>query len=825
MNRKHANRHSLFVIGLLAGALSASAAEGLLPGYLTDPGANWKEQKTDGYQTPAHLKYPYVATHYFAPTLNEGEKLTLGYYVTDFDHSATRFGDTSKRFDVCFRVTSDRGSTFTDFTVKNVPAGDGAFTFPALPVGEHIVGVRCVERGSNLSSHTVWSEFRVIRPGSLDIPASATRVMTAADLKAYGLRNDGDYERVVIVGEGDPKAFMTAAKKNFYTGNKDFRAHNRKLVDDYLAAHPHADAKGRPGYAVYTMGWKGVPTDRAYSSCRVVYDQGYDKAAVAAIAATNSVGLQKFLDDAKAAGFRKAKLLPGVYRVSHEYTLSVPDRFMLDLNGATLKLNGHVGCSSMMVKLAAVTDSHLVNGTLDGDYFEHDYDAKDSQGSEWVCGYSIRAASRYCSVENVTVRNITGYGGCNGAGSEGEGLLVRGKPFLTRGGWIGLVGKVKEGKKTVSEKLVPGGLDAKGEVDATDAFQWTTPYRDIGCFHGIGFLTVAKFLGYRGVATRGWNYVVAFYDAEKKFLSREVAFQYRDVLVPPDATYARFSFEVQGEKEAHDTGMSIYELKIPCNCVVAHCVYDRCRAVGHASSDMRNFLFLENEFMHSGESLATCAYDAEDGWDSMQDVLYLRNRFHDNYRSDFVTCAGHNLQLVGNTMRIHLHPRTFSPYVVSNDCGSASFTCGRRTRTGYARYFDNEFRSVSLGSNEYQGWDVVIEGLELGKGGVVSGGMNGRYRNCRFTDCEATPGNAEKCVFKGCTSGLGRWVKGRWADCTVEDCTIGRYASTNLYVNCAFPGTSFKSAVKSSERFVKCDLTGAKFAKGFEASFENCKGR
>ena len=333
------------------------------------------------------------------------------------------------------------------------------------------------------------------------------------------------------------------------------------------------------------------------------------------------------------------------------------------------------------------------------------------------------------------------------------------------------------------------------------------------------FLTVAKFLGYQGVATRGWNYVIAFYDAEKRFLSREVAFQYRDVFVPPAATFARFSFEVQGEKEAHETGLSIYMLKIPRNCVVAHGVYDRCRAVGHASAAMRGFLFLENAFRHPGEALETCAYDAEDGWDGMQDVLYLRNRFHDNNRSDFVTCAGHNFQLVGNEMRIGLHPRTFSPYVVSNVSSRASFACGARTRTGYARYFDNKLASVALGSDKYLDWDVVIDGLEIGAGGKVTGGMNGRFRNCRFADCEAAPGNAENCTFTNCTSGLGRWVKGRWTDCTVVNCEIDRRASTNLYVNCAFPGTTFKSATKSSERFVGCDLTGATFGKGFECDF------
>ena len=799
-------------------------AEGLLPGYLTDPTANWKELPSDGYVTPDHLKYPYLSTYYVKPTLVEGESCKIAFYVTDFDHSLWRFGDGTRRFDVTLRLTTDR-RTFRTESVKDVPSGDGAFDLGKLPVGDYIVGVVARDRLNGLCSHTVWQEFRVVGKSSLEIPSSKTKVVSSADLKAYGIVADPGYERVKLVEVPEDPAIHH--KNNFYVKNKELAEMYRKFIDDYLAQHPHKAPGGTPGYTVYAPSWKGVALDRAYQRRRVVYDPDYDKARVAAEAEANSLGFARLVAEAWTNGFRKIVLAPGTYRVSHKHTLAIPDGTTLDMNGAVLKLNGFVGEKSLMVKLAAVTDAHLVNGTLEGDYWEHDYDAKESGGSEWVCGFSIQAMSRYCSVERVNIRLITGYGGCNGSGKEGPGVIIRGEPFYNVGAWLSVGGK--------TGPMEPGGLAADGSVDASDKAQWTSPFTDITAFVPWKFLTVNKALGYQGIRTRGWNYVVAFYDAEKKFLSREVAFQYRDVLVPLDAVYARFSIEVANEEEAKKNDLSISLWKNPKNCAVAHCVYDRCRAVGHASAGMKNFLFDENEFMHSGESLATCAYDAEDGWDQMQDVLFVGNNFHDNNRSELLSCAGHNFMMVKNHARISLSARTFSPFVAENDCVSANFPCGNRTRTGYARYLGNTYRkSLTLGGehSEYKDWDAVISDLAFPPAGstnrlVITGGATGRFRNCTFRNQEIRIPTAERCTFADCQTGMMRWSNGRWMDCVATNCTFTRTWSTNVFVNCSFPDCKFQSAMQAPQKFVGCDLTGMTFSKRLDPApeFENCKGQ
>ena len=119
---------------VLATVLTAGIAfaEPVLPGYLTDPTANWKELAPDGSALPASLRYPYIAVHSVKPTFFVGEKCVLGWYVTDFDHSLVRFGDESFRFDVELKLTTDRAN-FTSRWQRNVPSRDGEFDLGALP--------------------------------------------------------------------------------------------------------------------------------------------------------------------------------------------------------------------------------------------------------------------------------------------------------------------------------------------------------------------------------------------------------------------------------------------------------------------------------------------------------------------------------------------------------------------------------------------------------------------------------------------------------------------------------------------------------------------
>ena len=792
----------LFAGPLCVGWLFAAP---VLPGYQTDPSANWKELTPENAKTPDSLKYPYVSVYYVKPTLVSGEHATIRWYATDFDHSLVRFGDASRRFDVELKLTTDR-TAFRRWTKRNVPSGDGTFDLGELPVGSYFVGVKCRDRQNGLDSHTVWQEFRVVKKSFLGISPRNTLVVDDAMLARYGIRGGGDVERLCPI----------EVEKGEKSLKKDF-------VDTYLASHPHVDAAGRPGYAVYVPARQGVPVDRAFAFRRVVYDKGYDRTKAAAVAEANSLGLQRLLDVAASNGFRKVVMKKGVYRVSHKSTLSIPDRFTFDLGGATLKLNGHAGCGAMMVKLAAVTDSHLVNGTLEGDYYEHDYESKESKASEWVNCFNICSMSRYSSVENVNCVNVTGYGGCVGCGKEGPQPEAA-CPYK----W--LVGRHIE--LTRGKPFAAGALDPKtGRVNGRDPDQWASGFVDVSSQVPWNYLQIGRFGGYQGSKMNGWCYVAAFYDASTNFISGEVAHQFRHVLIPANAKFLRVSVGATNATHAAELG-PVQTLKWPRNCSIERCRFERCRAVGIAPNHMSNFLFGENEVLRSGESLATCGFDAEDGWDCMQDVLLRGNYFHDNPDNEILTCAGMNFQFVGNRASIYLWPRTYSSYIASNECALLYVGIDSRLKTGYVRMEGNRVQKLVFGAqSDYRDWDLAIRDRTFDAADPraphsVVGGPCGRFSRCTFRGIDARVAACEACVFENAFVKEGALKpNGRWTDCQFKDSRFSAYLGSMFFVRTSFPG-SFVGSNNCKMTFVDCDLTGNRFGGDMfgKQTFVNCKG-
>ena len=792
----------IVAVAAVAGMAGSAFAQAVLPGYLTDPSAMREAVvKDSGYQTPERLKYPYVSTYYVKPTVTPDEVVKVGFFVTDFESSKIRFLDDSHRFTAYleYRRKADRpecdpyqgGRAQTPaapqqskvLTLKNLKSGDGEFKLGKLPVGEYEMRIWVVD-AKGRESHRVIHDFRVMEAADLRIPADKVYQMTAADLTAYGIRNDGDLEKIVIVDTNGVS----------------------KVVKEKRA--------GVPGYTVT------VPLDpktgkvpfQAYKKVTVEYDAGYDKAAVEAAAVATGAGIQKLLDEKAAAGFRKVVLLPGVYRISHEKPILVPDRMTLDLGGATLKENAFTGASALMVNITSGTDSHLVGGTLEGDYWTHDYKGSPNN-SEWCSGFQIGGDSWYSSVENVKVVDITGYGGQNGIAKDAKGWLSFFYENLP--------------------KFTSGGLDPKtGEIDASDAFRFTTDFADLRKItgeKGRRRLQISKHLGYQGRLTRSWQMTVCWYDAEKKFISSETCWQYREMWIPPTAAFLRVSIEEESVEAANKTELRLTAFRLPVNCAVKGCTFDHCRCVGYAASAMKNFLFDGNFFTHSGESAAKCAFDAEDGWDQMQDVYFIRNVFRENpVNNSILTCAGHNFILEKNDCDVYFWGRTHSPCVRGNAIGSATYRCDSRLRSGYGRFDDNTYaKGVNLGLNEGKGpsdgWDYVLSGLAFddGKGAFnIEVGRAGRMVNCTFRNLPVSVANAFACTFENCTDGSTyRSVPGgRWLDVTVKGCSFNRFYQTNAWERCHVTGSKLNGFAFGGLFAAKgCDFTDTSFF-GFDTA-------
>ena len=795
--------HLTSLAAAIAAAVSAAAAP-VVPGEFTDPTNLRKEAESregDWYVAPPHLRFPYIATYYVEPTVTTKQRVSIPFYVTDWDHSKVRFLDDSFRFTVrCKWIGPDGKAHETE--QRKVPSGDGAFDLGRLPAGDWNVCVWAVD-AKGIESHRVWHRFRVVEPKDLEIPESKTYRVTKKDLDAYGIRNDGDLGRKVLVEVALPAPG---------TKNHDSVRLALEAIDAYAKTNPPAPAKGRPGYAVLIPAHDGVPHVASWQRSRVIPDPGYDTNAVEQAAIATAEGLQRLLDDKAAAGFRKVVLAPGTYRVSAFRKIRLPDRFTLDLNGATVKENAFTGHGAVVFVIADVRDTHLVNGTIEGDYYEHDYEHSE-HNSEWPMGFHIDGDAIYCSVEGVTVRDITGYGAGNGMGrGTNDQLHVFYEGF---GNW---------------EK---GGLrPADGTVDETEEGRCTSGFRELKPqMLAAGWLQVSAYLGYQGVRGKAWQMTGCWYDAEKRFLCSETIFQYRPVPIPAGAAFLRVSLAADEPKDANDARIVTTLFHIPVGCTVRNCVFDRCRCVGYAASAMQDFLFEDNLFTHSGESSAKCAFDAEDGWDMMRDVTFRGNRCVDNpVNNRLLTCAGHNFVFERNKCGFYLWPRTFSPCVRDNEIDAAVFHSGARTRSGYARFERNLYEKALdvPAEHGYRGWDFAFSDLERSAACptnpfAIHFGVTARVVGGAFADRKIGLADVYGTRFTNCDmGGLG---SGRWYGAAVEGGRFFALRQTNLFERCTFKGVEFASPGGGEQTFEDCDLEDCRFGGLNVASlrFRNCR--
>ena len=471
------------------------------------------------------------------------------------------------------------------------------------------------------------------------------------------------------------------------------------------------------------------------------------------------IGLQRLLDDKKSDGYNKLKLLPGTYLVDASNTIFIPDEFTLDLNNATIKLNGFTGSNSLILSLNNTFNSHVINGIIEGDYYEHDY--KNSlDNSEWVNGVSIEGESKYSSFENLTIKNITGYGATNGiANSRDDSLSYSYLPPIS------------------IPQFTLGDIDRSSGHDITSYNRTTCDFIDISDYTNINYLTISRYLGYQGNSCNTWNLICHFYDSNKNYISSIDSYQYRRVFIPTTSKYLRVTIL----NEDYPTDLSIELFRIPTHCAFKNIKFENCRAVGLAQNAMKDMLVENCEFINCGQTLAKCAYDAEDGWDMMQDVTFISLNFHDNPNNDFLTCAGHNF-VIENMIsgKIHFGNRSNS-YVIRNNSNitSAYLDNSSHEKTGYVRVTNNSIKNgIIVSSPTDTQWPLIIKDCIIN--GRAEGSLNNYFIRC---DIGANLFSSESY----CNS-LG---KGNFINCTIHD-KNGDHNYGGNYYNCTLNNISGK---------------------------------
>ena len=742
------------------------------------------------------LEVPFISIYYVQPDVLTADDVKITFYVSDWHQSEVRLQDKSKRFNAFLSIT-DKQNRVRKFNLKDIPAGDHTFPVGKLPEGDYTLRLYARDVQGRYSP-SIYHEFRVRK--TYEIPADKIYKMIAADLKKYGICNTGDYgvfHYVDATGKDEPatKAIVEAAAAKL-------TAPDGKYLVIVGAEKTPADlliGKQCGAYDLPTPEW--LPNSFSRKTAKILYSPSYNMEKVEAESVQTGNGINQFLADMSAAGYRKVVFLPGVYRISESTTVSLPDNMTVDLNGATLKMNRGANKKTIMVRIRNKYDTHLENGMIEGDYFEHDYIA--APKPEWVHGIGITGESKYCSFKNLVVRYITGYGVVNGfGGADFEGFSVL---KFTPGTLDRTTGNAKAMEGLKISQMVPVGVLKKK----------------------FGYITASRCLGYQGMAMDEWNLMFHFFDKNKKYLETIDGEQYRRVLVPEKAEYVRVTVWAAGEITEKRFRLNFF--KTPQNCSFENILIQNVRCVGMAPSAMYNHKIANCTFTRSGEQAARCAFDAEDGWDMMQDVWIYRNRFTGNPFNELLTCAGHNFVIEENEAKLSFWSRTNSYVIRNNKVKTAKFGYAGRTRTRLVRIEDNNTYRGQITYGEDRGGLEPVDLMKLyaaelaGNGKVMDGRWmlfargnfsGGGIRTCTYgalygSDLKKMPVNAQfNLLMSRLSDTTLNWLaKSNFANSIIENCifTLGRDATKTIY-GCKIRNTEIRLSGDSHLILENCTL-------------------
>lgn len=406
----------------------------------------------------------------------------------------------------------------------------------------------------------------------------------------------------------------------------------------------------------------------------------------------NIDGLNSFIANKKSEGYDGVKLLPGQYNVAPGNTRSraiiVPTNFTLDLNTSKIK---HVfttkGAASLVIKIEKdAIDSHIINGSIEGDYDEHDVtvvgdEASAGSGIEGEGFNVISMGGAFCSLENLSIGWATGY--CTCAGNNSESVTVAQNFSKYSNSYIDLNGQ---------EKL-------NSNFYTSDFFDLTTIKNN-----NYKFITACNYLGYGGYVGDSEVSYLHFYNENKEYLKSIKIRQYSLIPIIENVSYVKVTlystivptsstFKIQGRNYV---GMSNYKLlnidfHDTRTCALATGIYD--------------FQLVKNcTFKKCGQKLLTgsvtpVSIDLEDGYQWGQNYFFEDNYTDTDNRlctADIIINYGYNTVIKNTNMGGECR---YVKGLCIKDCifeSRVKLCFINKIKTGYHRVFNNTFKELSL---------------------------------------------------------------------------------------------------------------------------------
>lgn len=529
---------------------------------------------------------------------------------------------------------------------------------------------------------------------------------------------DEEPEKVITVNAGNNSInigklskgehYFTLQSLDKSTGLKSHRLYNEVLVID--------DSYTITNEQTYTV------TDDDLSKYSITKVDTSDETKM-----TNTrIGLTKLFADLQSQGYKKC-ILPnkGYFRtkkaegndlVIRTGAIQIPSNFTVDMNESTFKLNTNTSdignttsVCDLLVRMTNCYDSHLINGILEGDRAE-----RKALGLE--TGYKGEAISifqflggKYSSIENLKIRQTTGH------------------TVMSAGG---ISGGITSLPNTSFEKL----LIYEGK--AINSILWSTSqFIDLNKFN-MNYLTVGRYLGYRGV--RGNSLVVYynFYDENYNFIKMIVGYQYRKTRIPTSAKYIRVSF--YGDLST-DTNVSMFYFELGTNLEIKNIDFEDTRTCAIATTTSSGLLIDNVSFTRCGSSITPCPVDFEDGWQDCQDIYFMNSkRIGDRVgTADIIDNTGYNHIYENNDNIGYTIRYSVVGLVIRNNTNmfSSSWQRGYETGSKFGRVENNIINGIFNSSTDDNDTKEIVTSL-IKNSTIICNGLLGAstktfsYKNC-----------------------------------------------------------------------------------------------
>ena len=390
-----------------------------------------------------------------------------------------------------------------------------------------------------------------------------------------------------------------------------------------------------------------------------------------------SKGINDALNYAAKNKYDKITFPKGEYCISEENPITMVSNLIVDLNGATFKINDNGLQHYTVIDFSNCSNSQLINGIILGDRETHDY--KTIEGShEWTCGIVFNNCDN-CILDNVTISSFPGYGISSSLGENLSDLIIG----------------------VTKENLSIGNINDKGKLNNKKGTIRTIDPLNISNVGGEFELGYNKgYMGYPYMQSK--EYLSYFYDENMKFISKvDNCKQYKKVLIPDNAKYVHFVFKQdyvpeRGDTDFNGTTVFLTNYSSPNNITIKNCLIEKNKSLGMGICGGYNWNIENNMFKENGGGAPGYAIDLEDGWEYMDSFLFKNNKFIDN-NNDIVSCAGDNIIFENNSFT------------------STVYMWGRTTNY---KFLNNTFSNIAMNINYEYSTDTECSG--------------NTYNNCRI---------------------------------------------------------------------------------------------